>query len=166
MEAAAAPAPTGNPFVDRMIANPRPLHESMTNPAYRIFYDPPEMISLAFGGRPWFHHTDCRAVFRIGLFGGLGWGLGEYVRKQLDGKTAAVNGVRITARAHNISRAEPLYDMYFVEFWRGDYDRRDDPDYEPDNLDPPQFRVIDHRPGLTAEQLKPAYAEALGEHAI
>lgn len=159
---------TDNAFVKHLMAQ-RALGKTNnfhSDPAHRIFYDPPELISLAFGGRPWFHATDCRNPFRIGLFGGLGWGLGEYVRKQLDGKTAACNGVRIVARAHNISRETPLYDMYFVEFWRGEYDRRDDPEYEPDNLDPPQFRVVDHRAGVPAADLKSTYAEVLGAHAI
>lgn len=159
---------TDNGFVKHLMAQ-RALGKTnnfASDPNARHFYDPPELIQIAFGGRAWFHHADCRAPHRIGLYKGLGWGLGEYVRKQLDGKTANVNGVRIVARPHNISRETPLYDLYFVEFWRGDYDRRNDADYEPDNLDPVQYHVIDHRPGLTAEQLKPAYAEALGEHAI
>lgn len=155
----------GAAFAQRM--RDKPIPPSMLGgAAARHFFDPPEMISLAFGGRPWFHTTDCKAPHRIGLLGGLGWQLGEYVRKQLDGATKDVNGVRIVARPHNISREQPLYDLYFVTFWKGEYERRDDPAYEPDNLDPVQYHVVDHRPGLTAEQLKPAYAEVLGEHAV
>lgn len=144
----------GHEFALRMMEKPKPA--SLTSdPAARIFYDPPEIIQMAFGGRPWFHSTDCRAVHRIGLFLGLGWRLGEYVRKQLDGKHADIDTVQIKARAHNISRETPLYDMYFMQVVLPE-----------DVLDPLQPRVIDHRAGLALDQLKPQYAEVLGEHAI
>jgi len=141
-------------FAERMRAKAIP-EGCTTDPSYRIFRDPPEMIQRAFGGRLWFHETDCKAVHRIGLLLGLGWQLGEYVRKQLGGKVADVNGVRVIARTVGYGQTEQLYDLYFVRYTRGE-----------DNLDPYVFYVVTHRPGLTASQLKVAYADVLGEHAV
>lgn len=143
-----------NEFAERMRAKGVPA-SCQSDASHRIFYDPPELIQMAFGGREWFHETDCRAVHRLGLFQGLGWKLGEYVRKQLDGPTINVNTIWVRARPHNISRDEPLYDMYFLAV-----------EMPEDVLDPLQVHHVHHRAGLTAAQLKPTYAEVLGEHAI
>lgn len=144
-----------NEFAKRMMDKPIP--ESMLGgAAARHFYDPPENISLAFGGRPWFHSTDCKTVHRIGLFKGLGWKIGEYVQKQLDDQR--INGVRVTIRA---ATGEPKYDIMFVHHYQNHEEGQ-----EPDNLEPVSYHTIKHLGPLTAAELKPAYAEFLGEHAI
>ena len=135
-----------SPFAARMMAKPRP--ESLnSDPAARIFFDPPEMIQMAFGGRPWFFETGCRSVHRVGLFKGIGWELDPVLNKQHD---HGVTGVRITARNQH-SKGRHLYDLLFLA--------REVPE---DHLDPLVERIVTHRPGLTIDQLKAAYGEVLG----
>ncbi len=145
------PTVADNAFARRMMERPRP--ESLnSDPAYRIFYDPPELIQIAFGGRQWFWEQGCTGVHRVGVFKGLGWELPLVVKRQ---EERGITGVRITARRAKLG-GEQLYDLEFLA-------RVVDPEYA---SGPITQRVIDHRPGLTVDQLKPAYAEVLGEHAI
>lgn len=137
------PDPGALAFAQRMAARP---HNIDTSANARHFHDPPELIQIAFGGRPWLADRGCQFVHRIGLMRGLGWRLATIH------ETRGINGVRIVARLR--THGDQLYDLYFGEYQQG-----------PDNLDLPVFRTIDHRPGLTAAQLKPAYAEVLGETA-
>lgn len=111
----------------------------------RHFYDPPELIQMAFGGRPWFFEADCRTIHRVGLFKGLGWILPPRVARQ---DKRGIQSVRITARRRH-SDLPQLYDMEFLGGQLAD---------EP--------RVVHHVPGLQAHQLKGAYAHVLGEHAV
>jgi len=81
-----------SPFAKRMME--RPLSPSLDVDANsRHFYDPPELIQLAFGGWPWFQENSCRAIHRVGLFRGLGWEFDP--ADQLNNKLNAT-GVRIT----------------------------------------------------------------------
>lgn len=136
-------------FAMRMMNKPRPMSLN-SDPAHRIFHDPPELIQIAFGGREWFHAMDNHTVHRIGLTVGLGWQFGEWVRKQL---TIDVNGVQIKARTS--SGGAQMYDIYFVHSSHGE-----------DTLDPVKTRIVAHRGPLMADQLKSAYAEVLGAHAV
>lgn len=143
-------------FAQRMMS--RPIGESMiSDPAHRIFYDPPELIQIAFGGRAWFHETDCTEVHRVGLFKGLGWTLSALVQKQDE---RGITGVRITARKmRRTAEGSPqLYDMEFVA--RAPLD--------PEDVSGPRAapRVVTHRPGIAAENLKKVYGEVIGEHAL
>lgn len=140
-----------NEFAKRMLE--KPVGACMvTDPTFRFFYDPPEMIQIAFGGRPWFLETGTRCVHRIGLHKGLGWELDPvFIRQDERG----ITGVRITARAKKPRDTEQLYDMEFLNR-----------DYPEDHMLPSTVTVIDHRPGLTAARLKPVYGEVLGEHVL
>lgn len=144
-----------NLFAARVMERLKEGHLSNTSmisdPAHRIFYDPPELIQQAFGGRAWFFETGCSRVHRVGVFKGLGWELDPVFARQDE---RGITGVRITARPHHRDKVQK-YDMEFLS--------RTLPE---DTMDPVAVRVIDHRPGLTADQLKPAYAEVLGEHVV
>lgn len=142
-----------SPFAARMMAKGRP--EGLNSDAnHRLFFDPPEMIQMAFGGRQWFFAMGNIRVHRVGLFKGLGW---EFDPNFLDGR--GITGVRITARPYFAVHNKPLLcDMEFMER-RIDYDEAG---YQSGYRE----RVIDHRPGLELHQLKPAYAEVLGNHAV
>lgn len=145
------PSAADNEFAARMASKPPP--ESLnSDPSYRIFYDPPEIIQQAFGGRPWFFDTGCVRVHRVGLFKGLGWELDPMLAAMCE---LEVTGVRITAR-HFRTGKEQLYDMEFVH-------RQLD---EEDRSAPVPIRILASRMGLTAEQLKPAYADVLGDHVL
>lgn len=139
-----------NEFAARMAA--KPLPESLnSDPDHRFFHDPPELIQIAFGGRPWFLETGCTAPHRVGLFKGLGWAIPSIVAAQDE---RGITHVRVTARHRRQSEAQ-LYDIEFLS--------REVPE---DHLLRYTERTVAHRPGLTADQLKAAYAAELGEHAI
>lgn len=143
-------------FAKRMMD--RPVGASMdSDPAARIFYDPPELIQIAFGGRQWFHETDCTEVHRVGLFKGLGWQVSSLVQKQDE---RGITGVRITAR-HMRRVAEGTSQLYDMEFVARE-------PLDPDDVSGPLKapRVVTHRPGIIAENLKKVYGEVLGEHAV
>lgn len=144
-----------SPFAKRMME--RPQSESLnTDVNARFFYDPPELIQIAFGGRAWFFRMGNSRAHRIGVFKGLGWELDPFIAKADE---RGITGVRITARPHHAaSGKQQLYDMEFVGR-RIDYD-------EAGFQDGFEQRTIDHRPGLEAGQLKAAYADVLGEHAV
>lgn len=139
-----------NEFAQRMMSKPMP--ESLnSDPEHRLFFDPPEIIQIAFGGRPWFIENDCTRIHRVGLFRGLGWQLSPVLcRDQPQG----INGVRIKARA-NTGRKEMLFDMEFM--------RRE---LAEDHFDGQVDRVVTHRPGVPLSKLVATYAEVLGEAAI
>lgn len=131
----------------------RKLPDSLnSDPSYRIFYDPPEIIQQAFGGRVWFFETGCVRVHRVGLFKGLGW--------ELDPMRSAMceieaTGVRVIARSLR-KGGQQLFDIEFLN-------RQID---EEDRFAPVPVRIVASRTGLFAEQLKYAYAEVLGEHVL
>lgn len=138
-----------NPFAKRM--KDKPVPESLTSDAnYRIFFDPPEIIQMAFGGRPWFFETGCRAVHRVGVFKGLGWELDRILTRT---SNMQITGVRITHRPNS----KPMkFDMVFMR-------REMDEEYA---SAPVSFTILDHRAGLLLEELKPTYAEVLGEQFV
>lgn len=144
-----------SPFVTRLMQ--RGMPESLnSDPDARIFYDPPEMIQIAFGGRQWFHEVGNHAIHRVGLFHGLGWALAPLVSTQDE---RGINRVRVTARPKRPSHKEQLYDMEFLH--QPEPGERDNPS------DPlPQARIVTHRPGIVASNLKTVYADVLGEHAV
>lgn len=145
------PSAADSQFAARMMS--KPLPESLSSdPEYRIFYDPPEIIQRAFGGRPWFFETGCVRVHRVGVFKGLGWELDPMLAKQCD---LEVTGVRITARAYRRDKIQ-RYDMEFVVRELNEEDRSA----------PVPVRIVASRMGLLAEELKTAYAEVLGEHVL
>ena len=144
------PNVANNQFAARMMAKPMPESLSTDSNA-RHFYDPPELIQQAFGGRRWFFETGCIRVHRVGLTGGLGWELDPALAKQCDD---GMTGVRIKAR--KLRRDVPqLYDIEFVS--------RQFPD---DPTGPVSERVVKHKTGLTVDQLKLVYAEILGDHVV
>lgn len=145
------PTAADSAYAARMMSKPIP--EGMTaDPEYRIFYDPPELIQMAFGGRPWFFETGCVRVHRVGVFKGLGWELDPMLQAQCE---LEATGVRIIARRLRPGQAQ-LFDMEFVH-------RQLD---EEDRMAPVPIRIVASRMGLTADQLKPAYGEVLGEHVL
>lgn len=140
-----------NAFAKRMME--RQMPESLnSDPDYRFFYDPPEMIQIVFGGRPWFLENDCFCVTRIGMFGGLGWSLPDRIVK-----TSGIDRVEVRIRKKHLAAKSlsPLFDMHFLETKLTD-----------DPTAPPEKRVVTHRPGIAPERLKAVYAEVLGDHAI
>lgn len=138
-------------YAARMMSKPIP--EGLTSdPSYRIFYDPPEMIQQAFGGRPWFFETGCVRVHRVGIFKGLGWELDPMLARQCE---LEVTGVRIIARRLRTGH-EQLYDMEFVVRELNEEDR----------MAPVPVRIVASRTGLRVHELKPAYGEVLGEHVL
>ncbi len=142
-----------SPFAKRMMEKPLPgsLNVRAND---RHFFDPPEMIQIAFGGRPWFFAVGATRVHRVGLFKGLGW---ELDPNFLDGR--GITGVRITSRPYFAAHGKPmLCDMDFMER-RIDYD---DAGFQIGCYE----KVLDYRAGLQLHELKPAYAEVLGEHAV
>lgn len=144
-----------NAFAQRMMDKPK-CESLNSDPSYRIFYDPPELIQMAFGGREWFQDVGNYAVSRVGLFKGLTWYLSALIVRQ---EERGINRVRITARPKRPGQEEQLYDMEFL--------CQPEPGEGADASDPlPQSRVITHRPGIVAANLKAVYAEVLGEHAI
>jgi hypothetical protein len=144
------PTVADNAFAARMASKPPP--ESLnSDPEYRIFYDPPEIIQRAFGGRPWFFETGCVRVHRVGVFKGLGWELDPMLAAQCE---LEVTGVRITARPYRRDKIQ-RYDMEFV--------RRE---LHEDWGAPVAVQIVASRMGLLAEELKSAYAEVLGEHVL
>lgn len=152
-EGPAMPRTDVHPFAARMMNRPKPASLD-SSPEARFFYDPPELIQQVFGGRPWFFEQGVTSVHRVGLFRGLGWTLPLLVQRQDE---RGINGVRITARKKRrvAEGSEQKYDLEFL--------RRELPE---DHCERGTERVIDHRPGLTIDQLKPAYAEVLGGHAV
>lgn len=154
------PSAADNAFAARMMSKP-PCGSLNSDPEYRIFYDPPEIIQQAFGGRPWFFETGCIRVHRVGLFKGLGWELDPMLLAQCE---TEATGVRIIARQHRADRAQ-LFDIEFVvrDFrTRETYDGGTEPDY---GATVP-IRIVDSRMGLTANQLRSAYAEVFGDHVL
>lgn len=145
-----------SPFAARMME--KPLPETLAATANdRHFYDPPELIQIAFGGRPWFFETGCNRIHRVGLFKGLGWSLDPTIKRQDE---RGVTDVRVTARQTIRGKAQ-LFDM---EFLHRDLEHEDA--YETSHMVGFSTKVVHHVPGLQAHQLKAAYAEFLGEHAI
>lgn len=138
-----------NEFAARMAA--KPLPDSLnSDPAHRIFHDPPEMIQMAFGGRPWFLETGCTAVHRVGLFKGLGWAVSPLVTAQDE---LGITHVRVTARTGPGNAGK--YDIEFIQCVIPD-----------DHMDKLQGRIVAVRMGLILDELKPQYAAVLGEHAV
>lgn len=137
-----------NAFAQRMLDKPMP--ESLnSDPMHRFFYDPPELIQQAFGGRAWFHEVGNSCVHRVGLFRGLGWNLSELIVRQ---DKRGINAVIVSARAQMPGKSQ-LYDILFLH--RPDLEDDDD-----------TLKTVYHRPGLEAHQLKSAYSDVLGEHAV
>lgn len=68
----ATQSPFARAAVDRLAGRPIPSSLN-SDPEQRHFFDPPEYIQRALGGREWFFEQGARAVHRIGLFQGLGW---------------------------------------------------------------------------------------------
>lgn len=154
------PSAANNAFAARMAAKP-PCESLNSDPAYRIFYDPPELIQMAFGGRPWFFETGCVRVHRIGLFKGLGWELDPMLLAQSE---TEATGVRILARQYRRDKAQ-LFDVEFVKRelpTRESYDGQQEADYGA----PVSIRIVNSRMGLTADQLRTAYGEVFGEHVL
>lgn len=139
----------------------KPLPDSLnSDPEHRIFFDPPEIIQRAFGGRPWFFETGCVGVHRVGVFRGLGWQVSPLVVRanELADGPGGPNGVRITIMQ---KRGDlPRHDLRFIiEFLH----RRLDPDDMSAKL---EERVTSHFVGLRLDELKDKYGEVFGEHAL
>jgi hypothetical protein len=135
-----------SPFARRMME--RPLSPSLdVGPDDRHFYDPPELIQKAFGGRPWFFEQCCRAVHRVGLYRGLGWELDP--ADQLSNKLGAT-GVRIT-----LGREERCT-MSFVKREI----LRDEGGFIVDQT----TAIVASQTGLLLSELKPTYERMLYDH--
>lgn len=147
------PTPAQNEFAARMASKPLPSSLN-SDPNHRIFFDPPELIQRAFGGRPWFLETGCTTAFRVGLFRGLGWKIPGIVAQQDE---RGIDTVRITARPRRNEATDLIFDMEFLQTEQPPED---------DASGKIAARVVEHRPGLTIDQLKPTYGEVLGEHAL
>lgn len=129
-----------SPFAARMMA--KPLPESLnSDPAARFFFDPPELIQQAFGGRQWFLDNNCYRVHRVGIFKGLGWEIDPAARDERE-----ITGVRITRGVRG---------AYAIEFLHrslpGDWS------------EPVGERHIDVRVGLRLDQLKGVYLSVIGK---
>ena len=147
------PTAAESPFAQRMMDRPR--SESLnSDPEYRIFYDPPEIIQQALGGREWFWRVGNTRVHRVGLFLGIGWEIDQQVRA--DSKNPDISGVRVTISSLQAAR-KPTFSMLFLSR---------EPAPESDPSAPTRERIVAASVGLSLEQLKPLYAETIGEHAV
>lgn len=148
-----------SPFARRMMD--KGVSEGLnTDVNHRIFYDPPELIQIAFGGRGWFIERGNTRVHRIGIFGGLSWQLDPVVASECAknrSKYELINAVRITARKLR-SGSPQLYDM---EFLRRNTIYDDDGTFL--GVD---SHVVTHRTGLEAAQLPVIYGQIIGEQAL
>lgn len=138
------PHTSASPFAARMMERAAP-DSCNSDPAHRFFDDPPEQIQIAFGGRPWFFEAGNTRVHRIGLFRGLGW---EFDREVSLKHPRRATGVEITKRSTGKDRK---FDMVFVQRVLAE-----------DHMEGGGKSIVSSHPGLTLDQLKPAYLAELG----